>query len=940
MPPPRRTTSAPSGLAKGLAALALCWLERGIWGFCRIGLLGLFVLHALSAPAALARSAPTLLDNMDGQQPVLRLSGEIRGVRLLRQELIDSNHRYGTGSELVVLNCPGGQSARLAYPVPPAPIINELKLTAWVQCNRPGVQLAARVVLPRSPNKTTGQPHQLLVRGSESAAAADWQQLVLTDLPTALQRQARIARAHYGSVIDERGAYLAELVLLAPGGPGSTQLLTDQIAIHGLIPMPRPDAAAAGTQPPSPSSLRPTDSPRLNPLPAPQPAGGGIAMGVRAGVPRVIQWQGEPFELLKQIGFNTVGMSRLPTEVELSELRAAGLTVLCPPPVASQLSEQRLGNELAEVMAWDLGEQLSSTDLDQAASWQQLVRRYDPIDARPTLISSSRDVLQASRLADVILLNRSVLGSSLSIQNYATWLTQQTRLARPGTPIWSRVETQLSPLRSVQIAALGSRSLTTHGASYRQLWNLISATFGVGSRGFYFASHTSLAGEDVEARRRRMALELINLRLRVVQPWLAAGKPLTSARSTDSQLTALVMQVERSHLMVPIWWSSNTQPGGLPQHQGPVSLVVPGVPESCEAYLLTPGGAQRLRHKRVTGGIRVSLEKRPTDALVLLTSDPQAFSQTNEYLRKQAPRAARLRSQLAAIRSQQTQSVVASLAAGPTENQAIQNLLSEAASVLQQSQTDLASGRFFSAYQRAAAADSVLDRVDGQLWNETVGPDEIPIQALQSHPLAASFSSLADFRQLKTILARAPAGANLLPGGGFEHLPTLLQLGWKHQRLPQPGVQSAVRLSPEAPHSGSYCLELEALPADPDAPPATLPTAPAWVTSPEMPLQAGDLVEITGVARVPQQPLGSIDGLMIFDSLGGEEMAVRVTEAPSWRPFRLLRAAPTDTTVTVTIALTGHGRVQLDDLAIRVLRRSDPADRMTQEPQSPTMIQR
>ena len=126
----------------------------------------------------------------------------------------------------------------------------------------------------------------------------------------------------------------------------------------------------------------------------------------------------------------------------------------------------------------------------------------------------------------------------------------------------------------------------------------------------------------------------------------------------------------------------------------------------------------------------------------------------------------------------------------------------------------------------------------------------------------------------------------------------------------------------------------------PAAPPATLSTAPAWVTSPGVQLQAGDLVEITGVARVPQQPLGSVDGLMIFDSLGGEEMAVRITEAPSWRSFRLIRAAPTDTTVSVTIALTGHGRVQLDDLAIRVLRRSVPADRMTQEPQSQTMIQR
>ena len=86
-------------------------------------------------------------------------------------------------------------------------------------------------------------------------------------------------------------------------------------------------------------------------------------------------------------------------------------------------------------------------------------------------------------------------------------------------------------------------------------------------------------------------------------------------------------------------------------------------------------------------------------------------------------------------------------------------------------------------------------------------------------------------------------------------------------------------------------------------------------------VRAGDLIEITGVARLPKPLLGSVDDLQIIDSLGGPDMALRIHHAPSWQPFRVIRAATSDAQLTVTIALFGLGKAQIDDLAIRIVKK-------------------
>jgi hypothetical protein len=62
-----------------------------------------------------------------------------------------------------------------------------------------------------------------------------------------------------------------------------------------------------------------------------------------------------------------------------------------------------------------------------------------------------------------------------------------------------------------------------------------------------------------------------------------------------------------------------------------------------------------------------------------------------------------------------------------------------------------------------------------------------------------------------------------------------------------------------------------------------------------------------------------MDGLAIYDSLAGIDLAERIHEASDWREFTLYRAAPRAGSVTLTFALTGMGEAWLDDVTVNLL---------------------
>jgi hypothetical protein len=56
---------------------------------------------------------------------------------------------------------------------------------------------------------------------------------------------------------------------------------------------------------------------------------------------------------------------------------------------------------------------------------------------------------------------------------------------------------------------------------------------------------------------------------------------------------------------------------------------------------------------------------------------------------------------------------------------------------------------------------------------------------------------------------------------------------------------------------------------------------------------------------------------LLYDSAGGEPLAVRLTETiKDWKKYTLYRHVPPSGKLTVTLALTGMGKVYFDDVRV------------------------
>jgi hypothetical protein len=78
-----------------------------------------------------------------------------------------------------------------------------------------------------------------------------------------------------------------------------------------------------------------------------------------------------------------------------------------------------------------------------------------------------------------------------------------------------------------------------------------------------------------------------------------------------------------------------------------------------------------------------------------------------------------------------------------------------------------------------------------------------------------------------------------------------------------------------------------------------------------------------------------VDGLLVFDSIGGADLALRIDRTAGWRELTMFRAAGQSGPMSVTFALSGLGEVHLDDVTLAVLEPAPAGRPAAQGPSSP-----
>jgi hypothetical protein len=896
-------------------------------------------------------------EGFEGSQPSWRQGGGDVRFRVEVHDRLQGVAHTGQGCERLRIRADRAGAVYFAHDVGRPRAIDELLLTLWVRSERPGIQLLAQAVLPRMPDPRSGRPMSALIDGSTYNRPGTWEQLRLDDIPRALARQAHVLQTETGVLADPREAYLVAVILKVYTEPGATEVWIDDLDVAGLVGSPGAPADQWGPSReagPAGSSLSMAASGTTRPqVPAPGSdaaqvlfSGSVLSVGGRPLLVRAIQYQGEPLAWLKRLGFNAIWLPRPATTELLDQCAGLGLWLICPPPTPpgglppGEAAVTAIGPGFDRVLAWDLGSKLGDSQLETVRSWAEQVRAMDPRGGRPLVCRPDSGFWAYSRCADVIVVGRYPLASSLELADYGAWIRECPRLMRPSCPVWTAIETQPVGALREQWAAFGRGAAPPASVPAEQLRLLVYTAVTAGSRGLVFLSDSRLDAADADARSRAASVELLNLELDLMEPWLAAGHFVTTVPGlkkgadplgdltkrpqkesfgrggplpqTEPEVIASVLRTDRARLMVPVWTSRGAQcVSGQAAARG-VSFVVPGVPESYRAYEILPGELKALELRRVTGGVHVTLEEFGLTALVLLTQDPLATGELVSRARRMASRAAELQRQLAADKLARLEEVHPRLAS--------RNPVPQASAWLAAARRDLAAcdgqwaARNYSACatsaQRAERALRLLERAD---WEAAVAPLRRPVAS----PAALAFRTLPWHYQLLDYLAASPPGPNLLPAGDFEDLSAVVQAGWRHFQHVVPGVCCQSNLARAAAHSGRFGLRLAAHPDDPTKSALLVETPPVWITSPAVPVARGALVQIQGWVRIPAPLTGSADGLMVLDSLTGEALADRFQATSGWVPFSLFRVAPASGAVSVTFALSGLGEAWVDDVTIR-----------------------
>ncbi len=174
-------------------------------------------------------------DDFEGPQTVLRpAGGDTRHKVELHQRTGQGVHS-GRWCEQLRITGNNGTALYYSYPITKARVISEWTASVWVRADRPGLQIVARVVLPRSKHPGSGEPLTTLIRGSAYKQAGVWQLLRIDNLHRALEWQVRVLRSQFGPQVDAREAYVDLLLVNVYGGPGTTNVWVDDFEASGLV---------------------------------------------------------------------------------------------------------------------------------------------------------------------------------------------------------------------------------------------------------------------------------------------------------------------------------------------------------------------------------------------------------------------------------------------------------------------------------------------------------------------------------------------------------------------------------------------------------------------------------------------------------------------------------------------------------------------------------
>lgn len=930
-------------------------------------------------------------DGFAGREPAWILSDTNLKIEEKDHRIVTNSYFNAPSSEYVKFVAqpnPGKTDSEFIhyrYETPPCPIQpangEDPSVSVWVKSFRAGIQLRARVVLPKERDpKTPETALTTLIVGDTypEERVRSWHRLTLGKPADALKKVLPVLRAQLKREIDPTDAYIDQVVLNVYSGPGSSEIWIDDLDIGPCQPDPKKPLKGIGrpvSRVKNPGNLGSPPGTLPNGVAHPYAVefiAGRILIDKKPFFMRAVRHAGQSLKGLRDFNFNTIAF---PSNVDAALVDDAvvnnSFMVIAEVPVLgtgepgteTPISVGRDADRMVDhfrrfrsgdgVLMWDLGAGRTTEQLRTVARSAEILREFDP--RRPRGVDLWDGYSAYSEYLDVIGSHRWPLFTSLELDRYREWLLQRRALTSPGKLMWTWVQTHIPDWYLA--LATGSPSPEKLefplGPQPEQIRLLTYLGLASGYRGLGFWTDQFLspdfAVQGSLGRDRMIELYLLNTEIELLEPVLfAADDEKTMWVNTSHPLVkAAVIRGKKGIVVLPVWIGGGSQ---FCPDQGAVDalrITVPLVPDGADPWLLTPANFENLRStggiRAVPGGAEITIPKFDLTAAIVFTNDlaPDGLVvRWQDNIRNgSAKRAAQLALEQAREINDKVRNVHDQLIGVAPPVRGADDLFAQARQSIERSAKAMANNQPDVSYRDARSALRPLRIIMREHWRNATASLSTPT----SSPYAIGFYTLPQHWELARRMQSARPGGNLLRHGTFELSQNPPEGGAAVASLPG-WTARETHLDPATPiaaivnvddtiragtgkgqNLGKHCLKLSVTPKLPKnakdtRPPLALERVSLAVDTPPVDLAPGTWARVSFWAKV-QNISSTADGALVFDSVGSEPLSVRLYGG-GWQQYHLYRPIPADGKLTVTMALTGFGEAYFDDLRIETMMES------------------
>lgn len=838
--------------------------------------------------------------------------------------LDDKVAHTGQRSEQIRIAAQPGSHIYYWYALPKAEIIEDIKISVWLRANRPGLKLGARVVLPKERNaKNLDQPVTLLLTGDTYGLSGEWQQLWLRNPRKELAAQAMLLSGEVGHKVNTDGAYLDQLHLNLYSGPGEILAWIDDLEINPVLALNSTDNR--GSMPVSATPMKST-------APSVLLTRNKLVVSKQPYFMRGIRFtDAGSLKTLRETGFNTLWVDSKTPEATLTAAAREGFWLIpeLRPPAGglASLTPLSLRNEMDRfprsdhVLAWQLSGESGLTS-EQADIVSKSLRGSR---GQGQLYSGSvwNGYRQYSQHLEMIGVHRWPLLTTLNPTDYRDWLVSRTRLAQPDAYFWTWVQTHVpDQTRTLLTGMQKSKDQPDYGPNPGQIKLMSYMALSAGYRGLGFWADGSLNDERL-GKARKMELALLNQQFSLLEPYLATMQDVNWIKTRDARIHCAILRCEGGFIVLPIWTAPTNQFVLEACHIKNLQLVVPGVPLDSQIFEVVPGDLRSVQHRRVAGGIELTLPEFSLCTALLCTSDTNMIGNLQQKAQQTARQSAQQAYDAAREELTTVEAVHEQLKAMGIDRPYDVQLREQAYKQLQESFQSFSRGNLTDhrlSYEASLRSGQYVRQLMRNHWEFTVKGLSSPV----SSPYTLSYYSLPKYYEWLKQTNQSQLSGNLLRDGDCESAPGAAPSGWNVTKDTIDEVNlSEVRVA-ESPHEGGQCWKLSIVAKEPAYAPEALERTFLVVSTPPIALPPGTTVKLTGWYRIPEPIKASADGLLIYDSAGGEALGIRLYQSAKWKKLETYRQVPASGQISMSVALTGIGVAYFDDLKIETINAPQP----------------